>query len=66
LREAIEHYEQVAHLTPESPMAQYNLGVALEQVGRAQEASQHYELALRIKPDFVQARNALARLENRR
>jgi cytochrome c-type biogenesis protein CcmH/NrfG len=33
----------------------------LERLGRAPEAIQHYEQALRIKPDFVQAQKALAR-----
>jgi hypothetical protein len=42
--------------------AHYNLGVALEKLGRTQEAIGHYEQALRIKPDFVQAQDALARL----
>jgi tetratricopeptide (TPR) repeat protein len=37
----------------------------LEQAGRAQEAIGHYEQALRIKPDLVQAQNALARLGTR-
>jgi cytochrome c-type biogenesis protein CcmH/NrfG len=37
------------------------LGVALEKQGRTPEAIQHYEQALRIKPDFVQAQDALAR-----
>ena len=32
------------------------------QAGRVQEAIGHYEQALRIKPDFVLAQNALARV----
>jgi tetratricopeptide (TPR) repeat protein len=35
----------------------------LEKLGRTQDAIQHYEQALRIKPDFAEARNALARLQ---
>jgi tetratricopeptide (TPR) repeat protein len=52
-------------LAPDFAEAHYNLGNALAQVGRVQEAIQHYEQALRIKPDFAVARNALARLEAR-
>jgi hypothetical protein len=37
----------------------------LEQAGRGQEAIRHYEQTLRIKPDFTQAQNALARLQAR-
>ena len=61
LEQAIDHYEQVVRLMAGSPVAHYNLGVALEQAGRVPEAIQHYEQALRIKPDFVQAQNALTR-----
>ena len=38
-----------------------NLGMALDEAGLVPEAISHWEQALRIKPDFVQARNALAR-----
>jgi len=61
LEEAIDQYEQVVRLTAGSAMAYYNLGVALEQAGRVPEAIRHYEQALRIKPDLVQAQNALTR-----
>ena len=37
----------------------------MEQAGRLQDAIGHYEQALRIKPDYAQARNALARLQAR-
>jgi len=33
----------------------------LEQAGRVQEAIGHYEQALRLQPDFVEARSRLAR-----
>jgi tetratricopeptide (TPR) repeat protein len=44
-------------------VAHCNLGVALEQAGKLQDAIGHYEQALRIKPDYTEARNALARLQ---
>ena len=60
--EAIEHYEQALRIRPDFAEAHYNLGVALERVGRPQEAIGHYEQALRIKPDYAEARNSLAQL----
>jgi tetratricopeptide (TPR) repeat protein len=39
------------------------LGLALEQTGNAPEAVKHFEQALQIRPDFTDARNALARLQ---
>jgi tetratricopeptide (TPR) repeat protein len=39
------------------------LGNALKKLGRAPEAIAHYEQALRIRPDYPEARNALARLQ---
>jgi len=35
----------------------------LEKLRRTPEAIQEYEQALRVKPDFVQAQNALARAQ---
>jgi hypothetical protein len=37
----------------------------LEHSGRAPEAIQHYEQALRTKPGLTEARDALARLQAR-
>ena len=41
--------------SPITPEAHNNLGVALAQVGRVQEAIGHFEQALRINPDFAEA-----------
>ena len=38
----------------------YNLGLTLANTGRIQEAIEHYEQALRIKPDYPEAHNNLA------
>jgi tetratricopeptide (TPR) repeat protein len=48
-------------MAPDFVEAHYNLAMALEKTGRVREAIEHYELALRIRPDFVQAQDALAR-----
>ena len=44
---------------PQCWMAHNNLGLALESLGRTQEATQHFEQALQIKPDYVEAHNNL-------
>ena len=44
---------------PNNPRAHYNLGVALKQSGRLQEAVGHWEQALRINPDYADAHNNL-------
>ena len=41
----------VERLQPNSSDAQYNLGVALANLGRGSEALQHLEIAYRLKPD---------------
>jgi tetratricopeptide (TPR) repeat protein len=62
MTEAIQHYEQAVRINPDSVDAHYNLGVALEQLGRVPEAIKHYEQALRLSPNRVEAQNRLARL----
>jgi Flp pilus assembly protein TadD len=49
-------------IDPHSVEAHLNLGVALEQAGRASEAIEQYEQVLRLNPDLTAASNALARL----
>jgi Flp pilus assembly protein TadD len=38
------------------------LALALELLGRVQEARQHYEQAMRLRPDFAEAQHRLTRL----
>jgi tetratricopeptide (TPR) repeat protein len=40
----------------------YDLGLALEQTGQIEDAIGHYEQALRLKPDYAEARTSLAQL----
>ncbi len=42
------------------PQVQNNLGNALVDAGRLPEAIEHYEQALRLKPDYVKAYSNLA------
>lgn len=45
---------------PNAWMAHYNLGLALSQASRFDEAIRHYEHGLRLKPDDAEAHNNLA------
>jgi tetratricopeptide (TPR) repeat protein len=44
---------------PQTWLAQNNLGVVLVSLGRLQEAKEHYEQALRLKPDYPETHNDL-------
>jgi len=43
--------------------AHYNLGVALEQTGKIEDAIRCYQEVLRLKPDYAEAQTRLARLQ---
>jgi len=45
---------------PDAWAAQHNLGIALAQAGRVEDAIGHYKQALLIKPNFAEAHNDLA------
>ncbi|MSU23870.1 MAG: tetratricopeptide repeat protein [Opitutus sp.] len=44
---------------PQSWIAQHSLGIALATAGRLPEAIEHYEHALRARPNYPEARNSL-------
>jgi Tfp pilus assembly protein PilF len=46
---------------PTGPKIHYNLGLALSQAGRFNEAIPHYQDAIRLKPDHAKAYNNLGR-----
>jgi len=52
-------FDQALRIRLDYAEAQYNLGHALSQVGKFEEAIGHYEQALRIKPDYAEAHNNL-------
>ena len=60
---AAEQFGEAAKLNPDDAMAEANLGTALVQLGRLQEARTHYEAALRIDSSNQLARENLQQLE---
>ncbi len=59
---SITLFSHALEVTPENAVAHINLGAALEQAGRADEALPHYIEALRIDPGRAQAHHNLANI----
>jgi tetratricopeptide (TPR) repeat protein len=55
-RSAVSIWQTVTERWPINSRAYYNLGFALAKMGRMQEAIAQLEEALRLKPDYVEAR----------
>ena len=62
---AVEELELAIRLNPNLPENHYNLGMAMEQLGRPDEAVKHYQDCLELAPDAIQARQRLESLLNR-
>ncbi len=56
---AVAPLEDALRLRPRYPGAHNNLGMALQRLGRFQEAAAHYREALRLRPDFPEAAHNL-------
>jgi tetratricopeptide (TPR) repeat protein len=56
---ALTIWQDTVDKRPDNPRALNNLGNALVQLGRRQEAMGHYEQALRIQPDYAETHNNL-------
>jgi tetratricopeptide (TPR) repeat protein len=52
----LEGLRKIVALNPSSPRAHYSLALNLEQQGRLDEAMDSYRSALRLQPEFVEAR----------
>jgi len=50
-----------AEIRPDEPVVWFNLGVALSALGQTELASRDFREALRLKPDFAEAQQELAR-----
>jgi tetratricopeptide (TPR) repeat protein len=59
-RDSVSLFTQSLASAPGSPLAHYNLGVALERAGKGGEALRFYRQAIQIKPEYVEAHNNLA------
>jgi len=58
-RSALTIWQDTMEKRPDNARAYNNLGLALVQLGKVQEAIGQYEQALRIKPDYAEAHNNL-------
>ena len=54
-KDALPAFQKTAALMPDDAEAHYNLGVALKNLGRLDEAVASYRHALEIKPDYAEA-----------
>lgn len=64
--EAISLYREGLAICPEDDVAHYELGLALADAGRNEEAARAFEAALKINPEFVDARRRLEALPKNR
>jgi tetratricopeptide (TPR) repeat protein len=63
LPDAIDQFEAGLRVEPTSAEANNRLGVAYAQMGRSDEATRHFEIALRLNPELSAARANLLRLQ---
>eukprot|EP00127_Corallochytrium_limacisporum_P002752 Clim_evm61s136 gene=Clim_evmTU61s136 len=62
-RDALEHYEKAAEQTKDATL-EWNMAVTNEKLGELEKAVNHYQQAIKMKPDLPQEnlRNCLAKL----
>ena len=63
--QAVELYRQGLKLCPDDDVAHYELGQILSATGRAEEAAEEFEAALRINPGFQDAKRRLEEIKKR-
>ena len=61
--EAARHFKIAVDEAPEDASVRFNFAQALERLGRAGEAREHYRRALALEPSHAHARARLARLD---
>ena len=64
--EAVSLYRKGLAICPDDDVAQYELGRALAGAGRQAEAEKAFEAALKINPDFTDARRQLEAIRKSR
>jgi tetratricopeptide (TPR) repeat protein len=57
--EAIYYYRQALFIESQNPGIHFNLGVAFGNKGDLREAIEHFRVAINLKPDYDEARQAL-------
>jgi Flp pilus assembly protein TadD len=62
-QDSVALWTRAAQLDPQNDVAFYNLGSALQDLGRSDEAMAAYEATLRLVPDHVPARRNLSGLQ---
>jgi tetratricopeptide (TPR) repeat protein len=62
---AAEHYRLALKAAPDSAIAAFNLGVALDDLGEEETAIELYSRAIRLDPRHAEAHYNLARLYDR-
>lgn len=60
---AARAFFRAVEIQPDSYRAHYNLGAAYEALGSYMEAEREYQEALRLNPEYSNARNGLRRLQ---
>jgi tetratricopeptide (TPR) repeat protein len=66
LAEAVIHYKAATRINPSYAEAHFNLGVAYANLGQLQDARTEFQLALKVKPDFQEAKDDLDQLAGSR
>ena len=64
--EAISLYRQGLAICPDDDVAHYELGRTLAEAGRSAEAAKSFEAALKINPNFADARKQLDAIQRNR
>ena len=59
---ALRHFEAVRRLQPQSAVARYNVGIALEASGRSNDAAREYKAAIDLDPQYSPAHNNLGNI----
>jgi tetratricopeptide (TPR) repeat protein len=57
--EALYHFREALRIDPGDPGIYFSLGVALANTGKVKEAEEIFRQAIYLKPDYVEARQAL-------
>ena len=63
MEEAMYHYRMAFIADSHNVEVRYNMGLAFEKMGRINDAIAYLKEAIEIKPDYVRAKEALARLK---